>query len=194
MKSKAELNTLRSNIGKQVVKKWKSVIYPQIIASDGLFTEKSRTATSGMVLNEELLKSGNVDFIRNTGSLQIHSILWPLTQMSMTRNDAILFDKKRLHTKAIVAETSTDKGTPWYKSLKMLTANEEDDPMETAWLRWTTAMLSTGTLPYIRHTQTLPSSDNIPYVPIRARPHLTVSEMESLTYAVHIRLVSSSPE
>jgi hypothetical protein len=194
MESKEELETLRSTIGIEAVQRWKNVIYPKIIQSDGIFTKKSRTSTSQYVLNDELLVQGNADFVRTTGSTQMHSILWPLTQMSMTQDDAIFFDENRLHTKAIVAESSMDQGTSWYKSLKMLTANEDEDPMKTAWLRWTTAMLSTGTLPYIRHTQAPPPSDSIPYIPIRSRPHLTVVEMKALTGVIHKRLVTSNPK
>jgi len=185
---------LRKLIGKSVVERWQTFIHDAVVESDGIFTPGTRHLVPSEILNRKQLEEGSSDFIRSTGSTQTYSVLWPLTQLSMTRDDSLFFNDDRLYTRHIAAETSEAMDTLWYKSLDKLTnpdAVPYVKPQTSAWLRWTTSLLSMGILPYIRHTQSPYAKASMPdvvYEPVRARPHLTRDTMIPLARVVMKKL------
>lgn len=186
----AELDRLRRAVGADVVATWTNTVHPRVLQADGIFKRRGwGNATDGSILSEAMLRGGNPDFVRGTNSTQMHSVLWPLAQLSMTRDTSLFFDPAVLYTQQVAGETVA-KTHPWYRALAQLDRTPEapdHDPRTHAWFLWTMAMLSRGTLPYLRHTQSAAprSADRVAYAPVHPRPHLTRADMDVLTRAVH---------
>lgn len=183
----------RGDIGEDVVNAWNGVVYPQILQNEGIFSKDSHASVAPGLLNAKLLINGEPDFVRPTGSNQMHSVLWPVTQISMTKDDSIMFDDSRMYTSAIAGENLAP-GDPWYNA-NSETVPEADatDPLRKyAWFRWATALLSTGGIPYVRHTSYVPtlSDGAVLHIPVRARPHLTMDEMGNLARSVSKKLIT----
>jgi hypothetical protein len=178
------LIVLRQAIGKEVVERW-NVIHKSILSDVGVFSTPKPVPYASL-LNEKLLKSGSSVFVRSTKSKQMYSVLWPLTQMSMIKDDSVFYDASRLHTLEVAGESNPKSAFHDVNEALRVGASSLEEPsaMEHAWLRWTTAMLSMGTLPYIRHTQVSSEEKTHVVSPIRARPHLEKSKMNALMTAV----------
>jgi len=196
------LDEFRSHIGKNVINTWNNVA--DMLGAPGVFTPDSlsrvssvamdKTRSGNNILNADQLRNGDDSFIRPTGSLQMYSVLWPLTQLSMSRDDAVMFDASRLYTREVAGERQ--ESGDWFDTMDKLAEKHrpEEDPQRTAaiqeeaWFRWTMGLLSSGTIPYIRHTKTVYGREHtagVEYYPVRALPHLTMEKMAMLNKAVN---------
>jgi hypothetical protein len=80
------------------------------------------------------------EYIRSTGSTDVHSLLWPIIKLSMTTDEFKLYSK-------LGTESAVDKDL-WGES----TGGFESDP----WHRWTMGLLAYGSIPYKKHSDTAP--------------------------------------
>jgi hypothetical protein len=85
------------------------------------------------------------EYIRNTGSTDVHSLLWPIIKLSMTTNELKLYYK--LGTTAAVGIDLEGKNI-WDESTGGF--------ISTPWHRWTMGLLAYGSIPYKKHSDTDP--------------------------------------
>jgi hypothetical protein len=110
-----------------------------------------------------LKKDEPSEYIRSTGSTDVHSLLWPIIKLSMTTDESKLYYK--LGTKSAVSKDRWAESTDGFRS--------------DTWHRWTMGLLAYGSIPYKKHSDTAP----LPWY----GQHMTRRKLTELVKAVEIK-------
>lgn len=118
------------------------------------------------LVNDAILRGGLTnEFIRSTGSTDIHSVLWPIIKLSMTTDESKLYAPLGTNY-ALGGWISKTDGTEF---------GETSSP----WHRWTMGLLAYGSIPYKKHSDTDPE----PWY----GQHMTRDTLDTLAKAVQIK-------
>lgn len=103
------------------------------------------------------------EYIRSTGSENVHSLLWPIIKLSMTTDEFKLYST--LGTESAVGKELLVKSIGGFES--------------NPWHRWTMGLLAYGSIPYKKHSDTAP----VPWY----GQHMTNSKLTELARIVEIK-------
>lgn len=150
---------IKSEIGGIVKNRWNDL------------RDLSRDSTTGSPTIPSLINTNDIesleesDFMRGTGSKEIHSLLWPVVKLCLTKDDSKIFSNLGTEQVSKSWPSDTIKG---FKG-------------STMWHQWTMGILAMGSIPYLVHSNEIEPPDY--------KRHMSLEQLKKFSKVVKIKQV-----